>query len=68
MIVTTEKEWTADELRDLRQRRNWTQAQAATAIGVTQGAWSHWERADGHTPPLSKRKLLDLIDRITPVG
>lgn len=35
-----------DLLRAMRLRRGWTQAQLASAIGVTQGRVAHWERSE----------------------
>ena len=55
------KAWTPDDLRELRKAKGWTQSRAAAEIGVTQGTWSNWEREEGFPPPLSKRKLLDVI-------
>lgn len=57
------KEWTPEQLKKFRIRRGWTQAEAAELIGITQGAWSHWERPSGGSPPLSKRKLLDVLEQ-----
>jgi DNA-binding XRE family transcriptional regulator len=47
-----------------RKARGWTQAEAAGRFGVSQGAWSHWERGDDKCSlPVFALMCLWLIDK-----
>jgi transcriptional regulator with XRE-family HTH domain len=41
-------------LRDARRAKNWTEAQAAEAVGVSISAWRSYERQNGRAPPLAR--------------
>jgi transcriptional regulator with XRE-family HTH domain len=45
-----------DEIRTARERRGWTQAQLATAVGVGQRTIGNWER--GETVPKNRAGML----------
>jgi transcriptional regulator with XRE-family HTH domain len=47
---------TGDEIREARERRGWTQAQLATALGVGQRTVGNWER--GETVPKNRLGML----------
>lgn len=51
-------------IKALRLHRGLTQVQAAKLIGITQGAWSHWE-GDKASPDRCCKKLLDLLAATT---
>jgi transcriptional regulator with XRE-family HTH domain len=60
MTKTEPREWTPAMLRALRESKNWTQAQAAAEVHVTNGTWSLWERGLVK-PPRSKHALLNFL-------
>jgi transcriptional regulator with XRE-family HTH domain len=37
-----------------RESRDWTQAQAAAAVGVAPNTWARWERGEIVPPPLTQ--------------
>jgi transcriptional regulator with XRE-family HTH domain len=54
------KKWTAAEIRHLRLRLGWSQAELARRLGCRQQTVSEWE-TDSYVPQNAYSKLLDLL-------
>ncbi len=58
-----EKEWTAEEVRELRNRLGLTRAQAAEKVGVAPRTWLGWELPSQNRRPAGSCKiLLDMLE------
>ena len=49
-----------DEIRTIREKLGYTQAEAAEKVGVGQGVWSSWERGS-RKPSRQSAILIDLL-------
>jgi DNA-binding XRE family transcriptional regulator len=54
------KKWTAAEIRELRWRLGWSQAELARRLGCRQQTVSEWE-TNAYEPQNAYSKLLDLL-------
>ena len=62
MCLTPVREFTAEDIRRLRDRENLSQPVLARYLNVTKGLVSQWERGEKH-PRGASLKLLALIER-----
>lgn len=62
-VTVKAKEWTADEVRELRVSRGMSLEQAAKRIRVKPRTWLSWELpSQKRRPPASKKMLLDMLE------
>lgn len=54
--------WTAERIRELRERLGLSISEAAARLGVSRPTWSNWERGTRKLARQSKT-LLDLLDK-----